>query len=163
MNIAFMEHAVKLNVDGQSQLVKLNEMVHPIHCMFHAQFEDGYENIFFADVESGRWIEQDIGFTSLADMIGKKIESIYYVEWARKDVTWFQEENEGRHIQFGYHADNTAGYLVYEIFAPNRRYMFTLVKLQTHVWQLFKIPGSGWDYDEMYIQKIPFILDEIIT
>jgi hypothetical protein len=158
-----MEHALTLNVDGQTQSVTLSEMVHPIHCMFHAVFEDGYENIFFADVESGEWVEQDVGFTDLATMIGKKIDHLYYFDWGKKAITWFEEEEQGKYMRFGYHADHTAGYLVYEIFAPNRRYMFTLVKLQSHVWQLFKIPGSGWDYDQDYIQRIPFILDEIVT
>ncbi|MBO9561877.1 MAG: hypothetical protein J7621_03850 [Niastella sp.] len=158
-----MEHTIQLHVDGKTESIILSEMVHPIHCMFHATFEDGYENIFFADVESGEWVEQDVGFTLLAAMIGKKVENLYYFDWEKKEITWFDEEENGKHIHFGYHADNTAGYRVYEIFAPNRRYMFTLVKLQNHVWQLFKIPGSGWDYNEIYIQKIPFILDEIVT
>lgn len=158
-----MDHTITINVEGATQSVTLSEMVHPIHCMFHAVFEDGYENIFFMDVESGGWVEQDVGFTSLAAMIGKRVERLYYFDWVQKMITWFEDEENGKHIHFGYHADNTAGYLVYEIFAPNRRYMFTLVKLQSHVWQLFKIPGSGWEYDEEYIQKIPFILDEIIT
>lgn len=159
-----MEHAIHLQVDGHTQAVTLNEVVHPIHCMFHAVFDDGYENIFFADVESGEWVEQDVGFTSLAAMIGKKIEHLYFFDWGKKEIKWFdEEEDDGKHLHFGYHADHTAGYLVYEIFAPNRRYMFTLVKLQSHVWQLFKIPGSGWDYNQDYVQQIPFILDEIIT
>lgn len=158
-----MEHAIHLQVDGHTQLVTLSEMAHPIHCMFHAVFEDGYENIFFADVESGEWVEQDVGFTSLASMIGKKIEHFYYFDCGKKELKWFNEDEHGRHIHFGYHADHTAGYLVYEIFASNRRYMFTLVKLQSHVWQLFKIPGSGWDYNQDYVQQIPFILDEIIN
>ncbi len=41
-----MEHQLRLTIDGREQTVMLNEMVHPIHCMFHAVFEDGYENIF---------------------------------------------------------------------------------------------------------------------
>lgn len=159
-----MEHTIRLNVDSKIQSVLLSEMVHPIHCMFHALFEDGYENIFFADVESGEWVEQDMGFTNLAAMIGKKIENLYYFDWEKKEITWFEEEEEqGRHLHFGYHVDHSAGYRVYEIFAPNRRYMFTLVKLQSHVWQLFKIPGSGWEYDEVYVQQVPFILDEIVN
>lgn len=158
-----MEHTLELQVDGTTQRVELYEMTHPVHCMFHAVFEDGYENIFFIDVESGEWVEQDVGFTSLAAMIGKKVEHLYFFDWGKKTLTWFEEEENGKQIHFGFHADHTAGYLVYEIFAANRRYMFTLVRLQNHVWQLFKIPGSGWDYDETYIQKIPFILDGIIT
>ncbi len=159
-----MEHAIHLQVDGHTQAITLSELSHPIHCMFHAVFEDGYENIFFADVESGEWVEQDVGFTSLAAMIGQKIEHLYFFDWGKKVITWINEpEDDGKYMHFGYHADHTAGYLVYEIFAPNRRYMFTLVKLQNHVWQLFKIPGSGWEYNQEYVQQIPFILDEIIT
>ena len=157
-----MEHAVKLNVDGESQLVKLNEMVHPIHCMFHVSFEDGYENIFFADVESGRWVEQDVGFSSLAEMIGKKINNLYHFSPVKKTITWCHErDDDDQLVHFGYHQDTSGGYLVYEIFAANRRYMFTLVRLHNHVWQLFKIPGSGWGYDQEYVQKIPFMLDEM--
>lgn len=158
-----MEHSLELIIDGAPQTVMLSEMQHPIHSMVHASFEDGYENIFFIDVESGNWVEQDVGFTNLATMVGKKVEHLYYFDWGKKEITWCEEETNGKYLHFGFHADHTAGYMVYEIFAANRRYMFTLVKLQNHVWQLFKIPGSGWDYDEAYIQKIPFILDEIIT
>jgi hypothetical protein len=157
-----MEHAVKLNVDGESQLVTLTEMVHPIHCMFHAMFEDGYENIFFTDVETGHWIEQDVGATAMADMIGRKIIHLYDINQVNKCVIWHAEHDEtGKLIEFGYCRDTSGGYLVYEIFSSNRRYMFTLVRLQNHVWQLFKIPGSGWGYDQAYIQKVPFILEEI--
>jgi hypothetical protein len=157
-----MEHAVKLNVDGESQQVKLKEIVHPIHSMFLVSFEDGYENIFFVDVESGKWVEQDMGFTNLATLIGKKINHFYHLDTMKKTVTWCQERDDFDNlIEFGYHQDTSGGYLVYEIFAPNRRYMFTLVRLHNHVWQLFKIPGSGWDYDQNYVQKVPFILDDM--
>jgi hypothetical protein len=76
-------------------------------------------------------------------------------------VEWYSENEVDKLLQFGYSRNTSGGYLVYEIFAANRRYMFTLVRLQNHVWQLFKIPGSGWDYNQEYIQRIPFILEEL--
>ena len=156
-----MEHAVKLKVDGESQLVKLSEMAHPVHCMFHVQFEDGYENIFFTDIERKKWIEQDVGFSDLAQQVGKQIANLYHFNWVTRDVEWYSENEVDTILQFGYSRNTSGGYLVYEIFAANRRYMFTLVRLQNHVWQLFKIPGSGWDYKQEYVQRIPFILEEL--
>jgi hypothetical protein len=157
-----MEHAVKLTVDGENQLVTLNEIVHPVHCMFHVLFEDGYENIFFTDIEHNKWVEQDIGFSARAQLVGKKIANLYYFNWVNKPVDWYCKNDEyGKMFHFGYSRDTSGGYLVYEIFAANRRYMFTLVRLQNHVWQLFKIPGSGWEYNQDYIRKVPFILEEL--
>jgi hypothetical protein len=157
-----MEHAVKLTVDGESQLVTLSEMVHPIHCMFHVLFEDGYENIFFTDVEESLWVEQDLGFTARAQQVGKKIGKLYHFNWVNKPINWYTKTDDfGKELRFGYSRDTSGGYLVYEIFAPNRRYMFTLVRLKSHIWQLFKIPGSGWDYSEEYVNKVPFILEEL--
>jgi len=156
-----MEHSVKLNVDGESQLVRLSEMVHPIHCMFHVQFEDGYENIFFTDVEQKQWVEQDVGCSALAQQVGRKIASLYQFNWVTKKVEWYQENEADQLLHFGYSRNTSGGYLVYEIFAANRRYMFTLVRLQNHVWQLFKIPGSGWDYNQEYVQRVPFVLEAL--
>jgi hypothetical protein len=157
-----MEHAVKLTVDGESQLITLNEMVHPIHCMFHVLFEDGYDNIFFTDVEFSKWVEQDLGFTARAQQIGKKVAKLYSFNWINKPVNWYCKTDElGRTLHFGYSRDTSGGYVVYEIFAPNRRYLFTLVRLKSHVWQLFKIPGSGWEYNEEYMQKVPFVLEDL--
>lgn len=156
-----MEHAVKINVDGENQLIRLSEMTHPVHCMFHVQFEDGYENIFFTDIERKKWVEQDIGFSELAQQVGRKIANLYQFNWVTRDVEWYNENEVDKLLNFGYSKNTSGGYLVYEIFAANRRYMFTLVRLQNHVWQLFKIPGSGWDYNKDYVQRIPFILEEL--
>ena len=155
-----MVHTMELRVEGKNQLVTLSEIVHPVHCMFHAELEDGYENIFFADVETGWWVEQDLGYTYLADQIGEAVQGLnHHFHSVRKYLNWYNNYHHNKHICFGYFRDESDGYQLYEIFAANRRYMFTLVKLNTDVWQLFKLPGSGWDYDDEYIQEIPFILD----
>lgn len=150
---------MELYLEGERHLVTLSEITHPVHCMVHAEFENGYENIFFADVETGDWVEQDLGFTRLASMIGDHLQNSYTgYHIARKELVWHHGFCNDQLIEFGYHRELTAGYPVYEIFATNRRYMFTLVKLKNDQWQLFKIPGCGWDYKESYIHEIPFIL-----
>lgn len=142
---------------------ELSEIFHPMHWMFHVLFDDGYENIFFSDVETGKWVEQDLGFTPLAELVGKKIEShVPKDHVVRKSVNWYHEGSGRKNINFGYHFFIVEGYHTYEIFAENRRYMFTLVKVNNELWQLFKIPGmAGWNYNEDYIEEIPFIIDTL--
>jgi hypothetical protein len=142
---------------------EISEIFHPMHWMFHVHFNDGYENIFFSDVETGKWVEQDLGFTPLAELVGKKIEShIPKDNVVRKSLNWYHEEYGGRSINFGYHLFIVDGFYTYEIFAANKRYMFTLVKVNNELWQLFKVPGmAGWNYNEDYIEEIPFIIDTL--
>ena len=43
------------------------EVPHRQHNMYKIIFDNGYENVFYTDVESGKWIEEDLGFTQLAE------------------------------------------------------------------------------------------------
>lgn len=154
---------ISLLYEERLYTAEISEIFHPMHSMFHVIFDDGYENIFFSDVESGKWVEQDLGLTPLAELVGEKIEShVAKDPVVRKSVNWYHEESGGRSIHFGYHHFVVDGYYTYEIFADNRRYMFTLVKLNNELWQLFKVPGmAGWNYNEDYIEEIPFIIDTL--
>ena len=142
---------------------EISEIYHPIHWMFHVKFDDEYENIFFSDVETGKWVEQDLGFTTLADKVGKEIaKSMPKDNIIRKPLNWYHEESFGKNVSFGYHHFIVDGYSTYEIYSENKRYMFTLVKLNNELWQLFKVPGmAGWNYNEEYIEEIPFIIDTL--
>ncbi len=154
---------IQLLYNHRIYTVEISEIYHPIHWMFHVSFNDGYENIFFSDVETGKWVEQDLGFTPLAELVGKKIESnIPKDHVTRKSVNWHHEGSGEKNIYFGYHRFIVDGYYTYEIYAENKRYMFTLVKLNSELWQLFKVPGmAGWNYNEDYIEEIPFIIDTL--
>lgn len=156
-----MNKPIQILYNDRVYTAEISEIYHPIHWMFHVGFDDGYENIFFSDVETGKWVEQDLGFTQLAEMLGTKIESqIPKDNVIRKSVKWYHEESSGKYIHFGYHRFLVDGYSTYEIYAENKRYMFTLVKLNNDLWQLFKVPGmAGWNYKENYIEEIPFIID----
>jgi len=158
-----MLKAIQLLYNDRICTAEISEIYHPIHWMFHVNFDDGYENIFFSDVETGKWVEQDMGFTALAELIGRKIESnIPKENLVRKSVNWYNEDAGGKNIHFGYHRFIVDGYSTYEIYAQNKRYMFTLVKLNNELWQLFKVPGmAGWNYNEEYIEEIPFIIDTL--
>ncbi len=60
---------IEIRIDGKIQVASISEILHPVHRMFFAIMEDSYSNIFFTDVETGEWIEQDLGFTRLAEAV----------------------------------------------------------------------------------------------
>ena len=59
-------------LDGTVSPARVYEIVHRHHNMYKVSFESGYENIFYTDVETGKWIEEDLGFTSLANKVGQQ-------------------------------------------------------------------------------------------
>ncbi len=129
--------------NGSNTRVEISEIYHPVHLMFHAKFGDGYENIFFTDVESGRWIEQDLGFTELAGSIGEKYKSR---SKGKKSVSrklkWHFSSEGGKTVHFAYNNYSLFDLRVFEIFSPNRRYLFAMVCISRTEWKVLKIPGD---------------------
>src|SRR4051794_34439072 len=94
-NRFFMNSTAYLEFENHTSKILVEEIYHPIHQMVHVIFEDGYENIFFADIETGGWIEQELGATSLAQAVG------ILVKGEQKEMTrstmqlsWYHE-NDG--------------------------------------------------------------------
>ena len=156
----FMNHAAYLTFENNTSKVIVEEMYNPIHKMVHVIFEDGYENVFFTDIESGEWIEQDIGCTSLADAVGKLIcENDPTKKPLTRKLTWYHEDSGKKPINFGFLKYHSAGNIFYAIFASNKRYMFTLFK-NKHLWKVLShVNLHSWNFDLDYFQEVPFILD----
>lgn len=155
------DSTIEIKIDGQAKIATVSEIIHPVHRMFFATLEDGYSNIFFTDVETGRWVEQDLGFTILADAIGQVLPNTYDKRTvSNKRLSWHHEYTPNTKMHFGFHHHIIKGYSIYEIFAANRRYMFTLVKLDIGLWQLFRIPSTfEWNYDQTSVEEIAFCID----
>jgi hypothetical protein len=155
-----MNNTAYLEFENQTSKVLIEEIYHPIHHMVHVILEDGYENIFFTDIETGEWIEQDLGITSLSQAVGILVGS-KEKETARSTVqlTWYHENNGYKPIRFGYIKYQSGGNTFYAVFAANKRYMFTLFKKK----QLWKVMSHtnlhSWNFDLDYFQEVPFILD----
>jgi hypothetical protein len=128
--------------------------------MVHVIFEDGYENIFFTDIETGEWIEQDLGITSLAKAIGILMESKEKEPFhSMVQLKWYHENSGYKPIHFGYIKYKSAGNIFYAIFAANKRYMFTLFR-KNQLWKAMShINLHSWNFDPDYFQEVPFILD----
>jgi hypothetical protein len=156
-----MNNTIYFKFEDQTRKITMKEICHPIHRMVHVTFEDGYENIFFSDIETGEWIEQDLGYTSLSKAMGLLInanndkDNVYPMQ----KLTWYHESSGVRPLEFGFIKYQSAGHIFYEIFAANKRYMFTLFK-NKQLWKVFSHTNlHSWSFDPEYFQEVPFILD----
>src|ERR671913_428184 len=99
-----MEEKIKIDYNSKSTEGLVEELYHPIHLMYRVRFEDGYENIFFTDVDSGKWLEQDIGFTALAAVVGEKIGAVYSKSTRiKRKLHWYYLEEEPVPVNFAFY------------------------------------------------------------
>ena len=154
-----MENIIFLRVDEEVCMASFTILDHPIHLMAQVSFEDGYENIFYTDVETGKWIEQDVGFTALAEETGKKLAPFFNLDFFEfKPLTWMDFEDKG--YCFAYHKYTSGEYDVYEIYHANRRHMFTAVKSNEGLWQIVLFSGdTTWHHLKFYYEEVPFLID----
>ncbi len=157
-----MSYYLHFHLGGVNYSVTLTEISHPMHCMYLAEFDDEYENIFYSDPRTGKWIEQDIGFSALADMVCKKLEKIGVpARLPAKNIVWHHQYDRGKWLHFGYHPAFIDGCLTYEIYASNHRFMFNLVKTPGDDWQIMQMPGTGWNFNDVYAERILYVIEQL--
>lgn len=115
----------------------LTSVIHRKHVMYKGTASDGYSNIFFTDVESGRWIEEDLGFTDLAVAIGAFIDQQHFrAKHFPKTLIWRRVLKNDVPILFGFAFFMHGEQRVYEIYHANKKYMYTLVQHIGEEWEL---------------------------
>lgn len=150
---------IYVTIDNSNFQLEVSEMEHPVQSMFHVAFDNGYENIFYKSVDKGDWIEQDIGQTITAKCIGSIIEQNYTVEYCNKPLNYIEARTPYGNLNFYYFKYHSSGFKLFEIYALNKRYVFSVVLFNDYSWELHKMPGSYWNYPEYFEEIIP----EIIT
>ena len=157
-----MQQLIYLQIENGECPIVVTDIPNPVQPMVHIDFDGEYQNIFLRDPESGDWIEQDLGFTALAKMVGIKLDTLYYPDPDNlKELTWHTACDGKDIFRFGLCAEHSGHEEFFEVFAANRRYMFTLVKHPTGQWYFYKQPGAGgWDFDLRYYEKVPAFIDE---
>lgn len=133
-----MSNIIYLTVDGVETFAWVTEISHRNHQMFKVSFKNEYENIFYTDVETGRWIEEDLGFTALAQDVGKQITTFLRNPiHVPKLLIWHTQYNmENNLISFGFFSFMKGKHKLYEIYNSNRKYMYTLVDMDNDEWQI---------------------------
>lgn len=156
-----MSNIIYLTVDEVETFAWVTEISHRNHQMYKVCFKNQYENIFYTDVETGRWIEEDLGFTSLADQIGKQIRTFQRNPiHVPKMLTWHNQYNsEDKLISFGFYGFLKGPHKLYEIYNSNKKYMYTLVDMDNDEWQILGNSSSFISQiDPLFVEQIIQIL-----
>ena len=113
------------------------QVAHRQHLMYHVVFDNGYENVFFTDVESGNWIEEDMGFTKLASILGYQFRLLHCNPFhVNKILTWHRQVYNDKLIAFGFFNYMKGHHKMYEIYDSKRKYLYTLVEMDKDDWQI---------------------------
>jgi hypothetical protein len=155
-----MNKIIYLEINDALQAAVVKEIAHPRHLVFHVSFENGYENIFFTDVESGKWLEEDLGFTKLAETVGNSVNQLRLETMlVPRPLVW--QKIDGFTI-FGFYNYNYEDNEIYEIYRPNRKFMCYLLRTVKNDWYLLKTHSifKCKEVDIKAVERITDILEE---
>ena len=132
-----MSNTIFVEIEGKEIDAFVTEIVNRHQNLYKLSFSNGYENIFYADVETGNWIEEDLGFTDLARQVGNKVRSFMRTPFhVPKILTWHQQYINNNLICFGFFNFMNGEQKFYQIYDANRKYMYTLVDMDNDEWQI---------------------------
>ncbi|MEO7524684.1 MAG: hypothetical protein ABIT58_11350 [Ferruginibacter sp.] len=155
-----MNNIIYLQVDAVESFAWVTEIPNRHHNMFKVIFKNGYENIFFTDVDSGLWVEEDMGFTQLAQEIGNQITDFTKNPiHVPKLLTWHKQIIDGEVLSFGFFNFMKDKYKMYEIYNNNKRYMYTLVEMDNEEWQILGNNSAAIkNIDPLFVDRVIQIL-----
>lgn len=138
-----MNNIIYLEIDGTENLAWAAEIANRQHSMFRISFKDGYENIFYTDIESGRWIEEDMGYTELAEKVGGQVRTFARTPLhVPKLLTWHKQLVNNKLISFGFYSYTNGNQKFYQIFNENKKFLYTIVDMDTDEWEILGNPLS---------------------
>ncbi len=155
-----MTRRIYVQLEGVETLAWATEMYNRNHNMYRVLFNNGYENIFFTDVETGQWIEDDLGFTVLAQKVGLKIKHFMnYPIHVPKLLIWHKQLIDGKLLFFGFFNFMTGNKRFYQIYNSNKKFMYTLVDMENEEWQILGHPSFiNIQINSSFVEKVVQIL-----
>jgi hypothetical protein len=148
-------------LEGEEEIsALLTEIPNRNHSMYKVTFESGYENLFFTDVETGKWVEEDLGFTPLAEQIGEEVRkfstNLFHVP---KILTWHKQYTNKKLMLFGFFNFAKGNIKMYEIYNGNKKYMYTLMEMDNDEWQMLGNNNESFkNIDHVFLRHIIQIL-----
>jgi len=126
-----------VNYQCNDSFAWINKIPNRKQLMYHVHFKEGYENIFYRDVENGQWIEEDLGFTYLAKQVGEQICRQYAsLPHVPKLLHWEYQPDKNSLGAFGYFQYRNFNHTLYEIYNAGHRYLYTLMLDNSGNWQV---------------------------
>ncbi len=153
-----MAHTRQFSLQTDQVEITFTSIVHRYHRMYHVSFSNGYSNVFFTDVESGRWIEEDLGFTELAHHIGIQLKKYEYAApMCYKKLEWYHGSSEGNDLTFAFICSVFGSEQIYQVYGANRKFMFNLIHKQNGEWDL--LDNGSTHKTNVSIEKILAIVE----
>lgn len=155
-----MNEILHIHLEGNVAAVLVTEIPHSHHIMFRATLEDGYSNIFYSDVETGSWVEEDLGFTEMGKQIGAEISKLQFKPvHVPKLLSWHSVLINMKPVHFGFFVFLNKDQKMFEIYSSNRKYMYTLVELHHDEWHILDNNNVCLDkLDRNFIQHVIKVL-----
>lgn len=152
-----MEHRLYLKIENDIHSARVTAITHPHHQLYHVIFEDGYENMFFTDVETGNWVEEDMGETALAVSFGSKANQLNDTSFRPvKPLAWCRASIADMIINFGFYTYKENSQTVFEVYADNHKFLCNLVKNKKGKWIIY---GLVWPIIEhQYTNQVQVII-----
>jgi hypothetical protein len=152
-----MKHILYLSIENNIHSARVTPVAHPHHQQYHVLFEDGYENIFFTDAETGNWIEEDLGETDLAANFGSKVSQVDPVAHSNfKHLSWCRASVADLIINFGFYSYEEDGRTVFEVYAGNRKFLCNLVKNENGKWTIYGVQRRAMEHQ--YTNQVQVII-----
>jgi hypothetical protein len=158
-----MSNIIFLKIDGEETYAWVTEISQRIRNIFRIEFKNEYENIFYKDVETGRWIEEDLGYTALADEVGNQISNfVFNTIHVPKLLVWHTEIIEGKYFRFGFISHVHGEQILYEIYNAEKKYLYTLAENSAgNDWQvLSNRPSLITEKEKKFIEQIIQVLPQ---
>jgi hypothetical protein len=130
--------------------------------LFHVLFSNGYENMFFTDVETGRWLEEDLGDTALAAAMATWFEPFLPSKRVgRKRVSWCRLHIGATNLCFGFLKRMENGRTVFEVYSDNRKFLCNLRRSKKGRWVIYGAARTDaeWQYRNR-LEVITRVLEE---
>lgn len=137
-----MNKIINLPLDGTNGFACVQEIGPRCQRIYSVLFSNEYQNIFYKDVESGEWIEEDLGYTELAARLGTAITNVTENSiHVPKLLIWHTESDSNTNFTFGFTSLMEHDQRQYEIYGGNKKYLFTLAESEEDNWQILGNSG----------------------
>jgi len=152
-----MSIIINVTTEGKDLTAWVSELGQRSRFIFRVFFSSHYENIFFKDVENGRWIEEDLGYTELAQKVGKlickelELPSIH----VPKLLNWHFEKINDQDFCFGFTTFMMGDQVAYEIYDAKKKYLYTIFELGEDNWEMLgNTPYIMGKTDPLFIAQV---------
>ncbi len=135
-----MDQIVYLEIENDVRPDIVSAIEHPHHLLYHVVLEDGYGNMFFTDVETGEWIEEDLGKTTLAGALGEKLQQLHGFSTNNrplKRLSWCRASIADMVVNFGFYSYVENNLTIFEVYGVNHKFLCNLVKNKKGRWVMY--------------------------